>query len=181
MYHADIHLRHTQVVINKIISDAIHVVLGKEVPSKVNALGETEYWVKGARILPKTAGGGSVWARWAASNSLNAWWLVDFAFQINQEIRYRFNSENTDTYLRLQEWATKGVMEVFKKKGDYSQGIEFPVVLPLDWLTKMPVDALAKTSVIDIYRSYYAAQKGKVRMRWTKREKPDFIIEDCPF
>lgn len=182
-YLADVHLRHTGIAINKIISDAVHFRIGKDLPQKENDLGETEYWVKGVRILPRSAKI-SVWSKWAALNMMNVWWLVDFAFQCNREYKDRLGVyDDLPHYLQLQDWAARGVIttQVFPKptSNTGSKLNEFPVVLP-------PKDVvlfgdLGKLSVVDIYRLHYANQKGKIRMKWSKREKPFFFDSDIPF
>jgi hypothetical protein len=173
-YHADIHLRPAAIIVNKMISDALHFHLGKDIPTKVTEKGEKEYWIRGAKIMPPS-GQISVWSKWAAKNGPNAWWLVDFAFQLNVETRYRFDCDPTPQYMILQEWLVKGILSPLPKGHNRD---DFPLVLPPEFVVCL--GDFTKLSNVDMYRAYYANQKGKFRMKWTKREKPLFI-DDIPF
>lgn len=186
MSHADIHLQFGQIAVTKVLSDAVHHLVGRDqVPTKTTPLGDTQYWFKGAQILPPSPKT-SVWAKWAAQSILNAWWLVDFAWQLNKEAKFRFGVKDSEHYLRLQEWAVKGIVvtSVFPKAKEgidrIARRTEFPVVLPEGWLSKIGLD-IAKAPVTDIYRAWYKQQT--VRLRWTKREKPEFMLieEKIPF
>lgn len=175
--HADIHLRPSIVAISKILSDAIFFKLGKEnVPQKTNnTTGEIEYWSKDCRLYPPP-GKYSVWSKWAAMNQYNAWWLVDFAYQLNDEYKKRFEDSDTPAYFKIQSLVLRQNLGFFPRPLDREgpkMTDEFPVVLPLEAVMKM--GDLVKMSVVDIYRSYYATQKGKVRMKWTKRDIPSFM------
>lgn len=174
MSHADIHLRASIVAAHKIMSDAVQI-RHQILPHK-NALGELEYREAGVRFLPPSKHPGP-WAQWAASNYFNAWWIVDFAFQLNTEFRFRFETPDDPHYLELQEWVTKAnIMPIFPKPDEAGKTYdEFPVSLPPDQVLKL--GDVHDMTIPEIYRSFYAAQRGRVRFKWTNRTAPSWLHE----
>lgn len=184
-YHADIHLKPSLQAAQKFLSDAIYLAVGKDkVPVKQPEQGERQYWWHGVRILPPTALL-SPWSQWIVKNQFNGWWMVDYAFRLNSEFKFRFDVKaDNPEYLDMQRWVAEGeIMKLFPKP---SIGVAktvlnpFPLVMPKFWLaTQIDRDKIEPSLV---YRTFYESIRGKVRMRWSKRSLPHFMEpKDIPF
>lgn len=174
---ADVHLRPTIITLTKILSDTIHYVVGKEnIAVKTTKEGEIQFWHKGCQLLPPS-GYPNAWSVWGGKNWYHFWWLVDYAYQVAAEYKWRFQlPEDTmgEDYSHINKWIVSGIQNIIHRPAKMELA-EFPLVLPYKELVKL--GDTTKISVVDVYRAYYAAQKGKVRMRWTRRTMPKFIPE----
>lgn len=182
-FHADVHLRPAITTTMKIISDTFHHAHGKGI-IKVNAIqkkADLTYWIDGQQLLPPNRNP-SVWSKWAALNRVNLWWLVDLSFQLNLELRNRLGGGDQADCMKIQQWAISGIIGAFiplPSKERFLDGLrdEFPLCVPFSEILKLGDDVIKK-SVVDIYKAHYASRKGYVRMKWTKRERPSFMIAD---
>lgn len=182
-YHADVHLKPSVILIAKILSDSAHILFPGEIGRAECPTTKTPIYIfKSTEIMPPCKKV-SIWSKWAASNYINGWWLVDFAFQLNKEYRFRFGEDVPEYLTYIQPWMVAGMMQSFPRpERPAAKALdEFPLVLPHVDVLKIP--QVEKMDIIDIYRNFYAAQKGKVRMKWTGRTMPHFMFpsDEIPF
>ena len=185
LFLADIHLHQQLKFVHKIFSDAIHFATKEMKPGPilelVNPKGEKKFFIGTTPILPPT-GKISVWSKWAACNYFNAWWLVDYSYALDAEFKNRFNILATsEEHLRLQDIVlTNIVPKLFPRPKEEGRTVdEFPVSLGPTIGEILP-RIKPETDVVDIYKMHYRAQKGRVRMKWTNRERPAFIDAPAP-
>jgi hypothetical protein len=172
LFHADNYLRTALLSSAKILSDAAHYAR-KDDPIKPITKGNGErMWILdgGAMLLPPSGTLGP-WAKWVATNHQNAWWLMDFAWNLNSEIKYRFGGADLPAYMKFQDWNLKGIMKLFKKP-DMAVTDEFPLVVPQEWLKN--VGDISRWSVVDLYRKNYIDER-KSRKKYTSRTLPFFM------
>lgn len=172
---ADIHLRSTLINLTKIISDTIFYVVGKDkIGLKTTKEGDLQYWYKGCHLRPPSPRP-SLWSIWAGKNWYQFWWVVDYAYQVDMEYRFRFDIPKDVTnpeYRDINDWIVSGVQNIIPRPKSCEIG-ELPLALAYKDLTKL--GDTTKLPVIDVYRKFYVNQLGKVRMRWTKRSLPSFF------
>ena len=177
-FHADIHLRNGLLSCVKIFSDAVHLLVPNEIRKTERQYGSGAekgishpvYYYKGQELYaPSPVTAPNQWAKWAAGNYMNMWWLVESAVQFAQERRIRFDISNQPEYTKMCRWIEEALTKVFPKKDDARKMDPFPVTVPL-------VEGAAVTeSSVDICRKYYLTLYGRHRLRWTKRDIPPFV------
>lgn len=188
IYHADVHLRPCTIIASKILSDAMHCAGAgqKKILEKFTTEGDKEYYLDvgdghGTQTkIMSPSKRSAIWSKWVSNNSFNAWWLVDFAFQLNMEFKFRFGGADFPEYLKMQSWVSSGGMKLFPRPQRTALD-DFPLVLPPEEVIK--IGSSQEMTVVEIYRAYYIAQKNKIRYRWTRRTPPPFSFPpgDVPF
>jgi hypothetical protein len=170
MYHADIHLRPAMTAVYRTLCDVVHLVGG----SSDIVMRDEQYYYKGIPVLPPS-GKKNIWAKWISGNRENYWWMCDYAYGINSEYGWRFK-DSLPEYLKIQDLAINGIALLLPQthENGFLRLEEFPVVLPSEEVIKLG-DDVVKKNVVEIYRAFYASIKGKVRMKWTDREAPNFM------
>lgn len=177
-FHADIHLRNGLVSCVKIFSDALHLIAPDEIRKTERQYGSGAekgyahpvFYYKGFEIYsPPPPNAPNQWAKWAAGNYMNMWWLIESAVQFAQERRIRFDIQTQPEYTKLCYWIENALTKAFPKKGEKAELDPFPVTVPL-------VEGASPTdSTVEISRKYYLTLWGRHRLRWTKRDVPPFV------
>lgn len=160
---ADVHLRPTLTVACKLMASAVCRAAPKEVTEDKNIDNMREFKYSGILLMPPYPGP-NPWVDWAMSNYHYFWWLIETAWWTDKELQHRFRIEQTPLYLRASKLVEAGIARHFPKPD-------------MAGVNKWPTPGLLMGDEVDSHRQFYRTLKGKVRMKWTGRETPNFMRE----
>lgn len=159
---ADIHLRPTLLTAYKVLSAAIQRVAQKEIVIEKNMDGVKEFKYHGFSLLPPYPQD-NPWVSWVAKNYSHFWWLVETAWYADKELTYRFNVPQSSSYLKITKWVEEGAARHFPK---------FDSKIVSGW----PASFNIAGDEIKARREHYKILQQKIRMKWTNRSKPEFML-----
>lgn len=161
---ADVHLRPTLMVSCKLIHSAVMHTAPGEVTETKSMDGVTQFKYNGILLMPPYPGP-NPWVDWASSNFHHFWWLVEMSWWADKELQHRFHLPQDLLYLRTNKIIEEGACRHFPKPDRKGVG---------NW----PCSQLIVGDEIMTHRQIYKTMKGKVRLKWTNRETPAFMVGD---
>jgi hypothetical protein len=135
----------------------------EEVSFDRNADKVMEFKYKGMLLMPPYPGKNH-WVDWAASNYHHFWWLIETAWWMDKELQHRFCLDPSPLYLKMNKIIEEGCSRHFPKPDMKSIG-------------KWPTPGLIQGDEVATYRNTYKELRGKIRMKWTNREIPAFMVD----
>lgn len=165
---ADIHLRPTLTAACKIIHSAVYHAAKTEVTEEKNSDNMREFKYNGILLMPPYPGP-NPWVDWAKSNYHHIWWLIETAWWADKELQHRFYTPQSLMYLRTNKIVEEGCSRHFSKP-NHKEVKDWP--LP-------PGNIHLSGSEVDTHKQIYKSLKGKMRLKWTNRETPAFMIGDA--
>lgn len=173
-YHADIHLRNSIIACVKAFSDAMHIVAKDKIQERkvfypLQRVDVPQYFLDN-QLLMHPPKGPSMWGEWVAKNSMNMWWMIEYAYMFSEERKLRFGIPMSEEYIRLARWIEHGLNRYVPKP-------------PTSFINELPTDISPvqlekyKLTPVEYYRKQYVALDGKHRMKWTKRDTPIFFFD----